>query len=86
LAGSTTTWFVTVYCTPVNFPWHIHREQDEMFLVLTGELLVDMRESTFVLTRHKGATVPRDREHRVRIQEPTVILMVEGADVVPTCD
>jgi mannose-6-phosphate isomerase-like protein (cupin superfamily) len=70
-----------------DFHWHTHEEEDEFFLVLDGELLIDVEgRGTVTLGPHQGYTVPRDVVHRTRAPKRTVILMVEGAGVVPTGD
>ncbi|OAI38558.1 cupin [Actinobacteria bacterium SCGC AG-212-D09] len=70
-----------------DFHWHKHDEQDEFFLVLDGELLIDLEDrDTVTLGRHQGYTVPRGAVHRTRAPARTVILMVEAAGVVPTGD
>jgi mannose-6-phosphate isomerase-like protein (cupin superfamily) len=70
-----------------EFHWHKHDDQDEFFLVLDGQLLIDIENAeTVVLDRHRGYTVPRGVVHRTRASQRTVILMVEAAGVVPTGD
>lgn len=69
------------------FHWHKHDEQDEFFLVLEGELLIDIEGAdTITLAQHQGATVPKGVVHRTRAARRTTILMVEAADVVPVGD
>jgi mannose-6-phosphate isomerase-like protein (cupin superfamily) len=70
-----------------EFHWHKHDDQDEFFLVLEGELWIDLRDrETVRLSRHQGFTVPRGVEHQTRAPERTAILMVEAAGVIPTGD
>ena len=70
-----------------EFHWHQHEDQDEFFLVLDGELIVDVEGRDSVsLSRHQAFTVPRRVAHRTRASRRTVVLMVEGAGVVPTGD
>lgn len=69
-----------------EFHWHKHDETDEFFLVLDGQLLIDVGSETFTLERHQGFTVPKGTEHRTRATRRTAILMVERADVQPTGD
>jgi mannose-6-phosphate isomerase-like protein (cupin superfamily) len=71
-----------------EFHWHKHDDQDEFFLVLEGELLIDLEKdsSTVTLGPHQGFTVPRGAVHRTRAPRRTTILMVEGAGVEPTGD
>jgi mannose-6-phosphate isomerase-like protein (cupin superfamily) len=71
-----------------DFHWHKHDDQDELFLVLDGELLVDLQEDgrTVSLGPHQAFAVPRGVVHRTRAPGRTTILMVEAAGVVPTGD
>jgi mannose-6-phosphate isomerase-like protein (cupin superfamily) len=70
-----------------DFHWHKHDDEDEFFLVLDGQLLIDIEDrDTVVLDPHQGYTVPRGVTHRTRAPQRTAILMVEPAGVVPTGD
>ncbi|HEY2515711.1 MAG TPA: cupin domain-containing protein [Polyangiaceae bacterium] len=70
-----------------EYHWHKHDEEDECFIVLEGELLIDLEgRETVVLSRHLGFTVPKGIVHRTRAPQKTVVLMVEGAGVTPTGD
>ncbi len=67
--------------------WHKHYSEDECFVVLDGELMIDVQDKgTVTLTRHQGYTIPKGVVHRTRAAVKTVILMVEGATVTPTGD
>ena len=70
-----------------EYHWHKHDQEDECFIVLEGQLLVDVEgRGTVVPDRHLGYTVPKGVMHRTRALEKTVILMVEAAGVTPTGD
>jgi mannose-6-phosphate isomerase-like protein (cupin superfamily) len=71
-----------------DFHWHKHDSTDEFFLVLDGQLEIDLQDSdTVTLTRHQGFTVPRGVVHRTRAAHGrTSILMVEAVGVAPTGD
>jgi mannose-6-phosphate isomerase-like protein (cupin superfamily) len=70
-----------------NFHWHKHDDTDEFFMVLEGQLLIDVQDAgTVTLERHQGYTVPRGVVHRTRAPGRTAILMVEAAGVQPTGD
>jgi mannose-6-phosphate isomerase-like protein (cupin superfamily) len=70
-----------------DFHWHKHDDQDEFFLVLEGELVIEVEgEETVRLRPHQGYTVPRGVRHKTSAPERTVIVMVEAAGVVPTGD
>jgi mannose-6-phosphate isomerase-like protein (cupin superfamily) len=69
-----------------EFHWHKHDEEDEFFYVVEGKLIVDLEDRSVELNPKEGITVPKGVMHRTRAPERTVILMVEGAGVVPTGD
>lgn len=70
-----------------DFHWHKHDDQDEFFLVLDGELLVDVEGSgTITVGRHQACSVPKGVVHRTRAPRRTTILMVESAGVMPVGD
>jgi mannose-6-phosphate isomerase-like protein (cupin superfamily) len=70
-----------------DFHWHKHDVEDEFFLVLAGQLLIDVEgRETVTLDPHQAYTVPRGVVHRTRAPVRTTILMVEPAGVQPTGD
>jgi mannose-6-phosphate isomerase-like protein (cupin superfamily) len=70
-----------------DFHFHKHDEDDEFFLVLEGQLLIDFEDrETVTLDPHEGYTVPKGVVHRTRAPVRTAILMVENAGVAPTGD
>jgi mannose-6-phosphate isomerase-like protein (cupin superfamily) len=70
-----------------EYHWHRHAREDECFIVLEGELLIDLEHrETITLGKYLGFTVPRGVLHRTRALQKTVILMLEAATVTPTGD
>ena len=69
-----------------EYHWHRHDAEDEFFYVVEGCLLIDLEDRTVELAARQGFVVPRGVEHRTRAPERTVILMMEGAGIVPTGD
>jgi mannose-6-phosphate isomerase-like protein (cupin superfamily) len=70
-----------------DFHWHKHDDQDEFFLVLDGELLIDVEGSdTITVGPHQACSVPKGVVHRTRASRRTTIVMVEAAGVMPVGD
>ena len=69
-----------------EFHWHHHDLEDEFFFVVSGRLLLDLKNEAIELTPGQGFTVPRGVIHRTRAVEKTVVLMVEGNTVKPKGD
>lgn len=65
-----------------DFVWHHHAAEDELFLVLAGRLLLDLRDPdqrTVELGPGQLFVVPRGTEHRPRAPEETHVLLFEPA-------
>jgi mannose-6-phosphate isomerase-like protein (cupin superfamily) len=69
-----------------EYHWHKHDDLDEFFYVVDGEFLIDLEDRTIALQPQQAFVVPKGVVHRTRAPSKTVILMVEGAGIVPTGD
>lgn len=69
-----------------EYHWHAHADLDEFFYVVEGHFLIDLEDRTIDLGPKQGFVIPKGVRHRPRAPERTVILMVEGAGIVPTGD
>lgn len=70
-----------------EYPWHKHDEEDEFFYVVEGRMTLDVEgQDPIELTEGQGISVPAGTSHRPRAEERTIVLMVEGAGIVPTGD
>jgi len=70
-----------------NIPWHNHREEDELFFVVDGTLLLEL-EGQENITMHEGdmLIVPRGVNHRVSSKEECKIMLVEQKTTSHTGD
>lgn len=69
-----------------EYHWHKHDDLDEFFYTVEGTFLIDLEGRTVALGPRQGFVVPKGVVHRTRAPERAVILMVEGAGIVPTGD
>ncbi|WP_436757295.1 cupin domain-containing protein [Streptosporangium sp. V21-05] len=69
-----------------EFVWHAHPETDELFLVVSGRLTIQLREGDVVLGPGELYVVPRGVEHCPLAEEETAILLVEPAGTLNTGD
>jgi len=69
-----------------EYHWHKHDDEDEFFYVVEGRWIIDLEDRTVTLEPGQGFVVPKGVRHRPRAPIRTVILMVEGAGIVPTGD
>lgn len=69
-----------------EFTWHRHHDSDEMFLVISGELTIQLRDRDVVLGPQDLFVVPRGVEHCPRADVETAVVLLEPSDVVNTGD
>jgi mannose-6-phosphate isomerase-like protein (cupin superfamily) len=69
-----------------EFTWHSHPDTDEFFMVLGGELTIEMEEGDVTLTSGDTYVVPRGRRHRPVAVEETTIMLFEPSGTVNTGD
>ncbi|MCM3869676.1 MAG: cupin domain-containing protein [Pyrinomonadaceae bacterium] len=69
-----------------DYHWHKHDDLDEFFYVVEGNFLIDLEGRTVDLKPGQGFVVSKGVMHRPRAPERSVILMVEGAGIIPTGD
>ena len=69
-----------------DFTWHKHDDTDELFLVLSGELTIQMRDRDVILRPGEIFVVPRGAEHCPRADIETAVLLLEPSSVVNTGD
>jgi len=69
-----------------EFVWHTHPDTDELFLVVAGELKIQLRDGDVTLGSGDAYVVPRGVEHCPKAEQETSIVMVELQGTVNTGD
>ena len=69
-----------------EFIWHRHEAEDELFLVLKGRLVIELRDKDVILDAGEFLIVPRGVEHRPVAQEEVQVLLFEPISTVNTGD
>lgn len=67
-----------------EFVWHAHTEEDELFLVLKGELTLELRDGAVVLGPGQMVVVPRGVEHRPVARGEVHVMLFEPAGTLNT--
>lgn len=67
-----------------EFTWHSHDIEDELFLVLEGELLIHFRDKTETLKKGEMLIIPHGIEHKPEAIEEVHILLIEPKGTVNT--
>ncbi len=66
-----------------EFPMHTHDEDDEVFFVLEGSIVIETPEKSYTLNAQEGLCVPKGVMHRPIAKEKAVVLMVENDGINP---
>jgi mannose-6-phosphate isomerase-like protein (cupin superfamily) len=69
-----------------EFVWHDHKDTDEVFLVVNGEMEIGFRDRTVTLKAGELFVVPKGVEHITRAAGECHALLIEPRGVVNTGD
>jgi len=69
-----------------EFVWHDHKDTDEAFIVLDGEMEIEFRDGVARVAAGEMFVVPRGTEHRTRAASECQVLLLEPRGVVNTGD
>lgn len=67
-----------------DFVWHDHKDTDEAFLVLQGNLRIDFRDGSVTLGPGEMYVVPRGVEHKPFAENEVRLMLIEPRGVVNT--
>lgn len=68
-------------------PWHIHDHEDEMFYMVKGSLVMELKgQESFELKEGEYFIVEKGREHRVHSRDECWILLIENKATKHTGD
>ena len=66
------------------FVWHHHENEDELFLVIKGRMLMEFRDRAVPVGEGEFIIVPRGVEHRPVAVEEVHVVLFEPASTVNT--
>ncbi|WP_336366517.1 cupin domain-containing protein [Marinobacter sp. C2H3] len=69
-----------------EFVWHDHKDTDETFIVLEGQLRIDFRDGHVDLSEGEMFVVPKGVEHKPYAEHEVKVLLIEPRGVVNTGD
>ena len=67
-----------------EFVWHDHPDEDEMFLVVEGDLTIKLRDRDIRLGAGEFFVVPKGLEHKPVAERECKVLLLERRGVVNT--
>ena len=67
-----------------DFIWHDHKDTDETFMVIEGELRIDFRDGTVRVAAGEMFVVPKGVEHKPYAEKEVKLLLIEPRGVLNT--
>ena len=69
-----------------EFVWHSHADEDELFLILQGRLVIELRDGAVALEPGEFVVIPRGVEHRPVAEQEVHLLLIEPKGIRHTGD
>ena len=69
-----------------EFVWHDHKNEDELFYVIKGQLLIELKDKTITLNEGDLYIVPRGVAHKPIAHEEVHVMLFESALIKHTGD
>ena len=67
-----------------EFVWHHHDEEDELFLVVKGSMVIKLRDRDIRLEEGEFVVIPRGVEHMPVAEEEAHVLLLEPKSTLNT--
>jgi mannose-6-phosphate isomerase-like protein (cupin superfamily) len=69
-----------------EFVWHDHKDTDEVFIVLNGEMVIHFRSQDVSVKKGELFVIPKGVEHKTSARAECQAMLVESAGTVNTGD
>ena len=77
IAGELNDSYVKLAKVQGEFVWHLHENEDELFLVVKGALTIKLRERDLTIGEGEFVIIPKGVEHMPVAEEEVWIMMLE---------
>lgn len=67
-----------------EFVWHQHEKEDELFYVIKGQLIIELRNEKITINEGELYIVPRGVEHKPIAHEEVHVMLFEPASTAHT--
>lgn len=69
-----------------EFVWHTHEEEDELFFVVKGQLMIKLRDKDITLNPGEFVIIPKGVEHKPVATNEVLVMLVEAKSTLNTGD
>jgi len=84
IAGEVNDAYVKLVKFQGEFLWHHHEQEDELFLVVAGQLRMQLREGDLLLNPGEFVIIPRGVEHRPVAERECQVVLLEPKSTLNT--
>ena len=84
IAGELNDAYIKLSKLKGEFIWHIHENEDELFLVIKGKLLIKLRDRELWLQPGEFTVIPKGVEHCPVAEEEVQVLLLEPKSTLNT--
>lgn len=84
ILGEVNESYVKVAKLKGEFLWHIHENEDEMFCILKGQLIIRFRDKDIALTEGEFLIIPKGIEHMPVAEEEVHVMLIEAKSTLNT--
>ena len=67
-----------------EFVWHAHANEDELFLVIKGSLIIEFRDKLITLNEGEMLIIPKGVEHKPIANDEVWVLLFEPSNIKHT--
>lgn len=78
--------FVKLVKLEGEFVWHKHDQEDEMFFVIEGQLVIKFRDKDIVLNPNEFIVIPKGVEHKPVADNQVMVMLIESKSTINTGD
>jgi len=69
-----------------EFVWHAHKDTDEVFIVLDGEMTIHFRDGDVSVKNGEMFVIPKGMKHKTSARDECRAMLVETAGTINTGD
>ncbi len=69
-----------------DFIWHVHKDTDEAFIVLKGQLRIDFEDGNVVINEGEMFVVPKGIVHKPIAEREVFLMLIEPRGIKNTGD
>ena len=84
IAGELNDSYIKLAKLKGEFVWHQHENEDELFLVVKGHLLIKLRDRDIQLKEGEFVVIPKGVEHLPIAEEEVHVLLLEPKSTLNT--